>query len=224
MLYRFADAGTAAAIAADIARGARRPAARGAAEHRLLPAACGRPSRASIAPWVPFIIAFGVIALVDLGAHRGQRGQRRGDRRDHPDRRAEVDRLHPGPGGGLLRAAGRRCPRCSAASPGWSAGTCWRSRCSRQNAQVYEVGVLGVPFWVDVDRAAGRPGADRGRRGTARVAGRPDERGAGDRHRPGAAARARLPRAPGARQAHRRCRGRSRSGWRPRPPVRPGRW
>ena len=77
MLYRFASAGSGAAVNAGVA-----------AVRRALPAgsvagaqswlAVKAQENESIVPWVPFLVTFGVIGLVDVGADRGQRGQRRG--------------------------------------------------------------------------------------------------------------------------------------------------
>jgi putative ABC transport system permease protein len=64
MLYRFASAGTTAAVSADIAalRAALPPGALLGTPQSYL--AIRRQAAAQIAPWVPFVVAFGVIALV----------------------------------------------------------------------------------------------------------------------------------------------------------------
>ena len=85
-----------------------------------------------------------------LGADRRQRGQRRGHRGHHADRRAQVHRLHPAARSSPATCCSSRCPRSPARSSAWSAATCSPRRIYAQNAQVYQVGVLGVPFWVDV--------------------------------------------------------------------------
>lgn len=64
MLYRFASAGTDAALAADVAA-VRAALPRGTViSSPVSYLAVRRTAGASIAPWVPFIVAFGVIALV----------------------------------------------------------------------------------------------------------------------------------------------------------------
>ena len=67
-----------------------------------------------------------------------------------------------------------------------------------QTAQVYGVGALAVPVWVDVAVPLVMLGLAGAGRGAARAARGPDERGAGHRDRPRAATEARLRRAPGA--------------------------
>ena len=138
----------------------------------------------------------------DVGADRGQRGQRRGGGRDPADRRAEVDRVLPGaggrgvraPGGGpgadrLRRRRGRGQPaRRAAAQP---AGPGLRRRAARR-------AVLGRLRGPAGHARPGRPGG--GRAGRAR---RADECDGRDRDRPRAPAPARLPGPPPARPAER---------------------
>jgi putative ABC transport system permease protein len=148
MLYRFADAGTPQAIAADVAS-VRAALTRGAL---LGPPASyltvRQAEESSIAPWVPFIIAFGVIALVISvlivvnvvgGAVL-----------------AGTTRI------GVLKAIGFTpvqvvaCYVLLVAAPaavGCAAGTVCGNLLAipmlRANAKVYNVGALAVPFWVD---------------------------------------------------------------------------
>jgi putative ABC transport system permease protein len=148
MLYRFAGAGTSSAIAADIAS------VRAALPHGALLNAVSylnvrQTEQSDIAPWVPFIIAFGVIALaisvfivvnVVSGAVI-----------------AGTTRI------GVLKSIGFTPPQVVAsyvllvavpALLGCIAGAVCGNLLAipllRQNAHVYEVGVLGIPFWVDV--------------------------------------------------------------------------
>ena len=60
-----------------------------------------------------------------------------------------------------------------------------------QTAQVYGVGALAVPLWVDLAVPLAMLGAGRRGRAGAVAAGRAAERGAGHRDRPGAARRPR---------------------------------
>jgi putative ABC transport system permease protein len=147
MLYRFASAGSASAIAADAAR------IRAALPHgALLSTASSLDVRQSeqsdIAPWVPFIVAFGVIALVIsmlivVNVVSGAVI-------------AGTTRI------GVLKAIGFTPAQVVAsyvllvtvpAVLGCVAGAVCGNLLSipllTQNARVYQVGVLGVPFWVD---------------------------------------------------------------------------
>ena len=222
MLYRFARAGSAAAIAADAARHPGRAAAPGAAQHRLLPRrAAVRAERHR---------ALGAVHRGvrrdrpgHLDADRGERGQRCGDRRHDADRRLEVHRVHAGPGRRLVRAAGDR-----------AGGARLRGRGGvRQPARDPAAGPerQGLPGRRARDPVlgrrrgpAGRARADHHRGGPPGAPGGPDERGAGDRHRTRTANGARLRRAPPARPAEGAAADASRSGSRRPSRARPGRW
>ena len=134
---------------ADIARGHRRAAARRVLGTQSWLTVKAEATR-SFAPWVPFIVAFGRDRAGDVGADRGQRGQRRGGGRHPADRRAQVHRVLARPGGGGLRAPGGGPGRSSAASAGVVAGNLLAVPLLGQTAQVYGVGALAVPVWVDV--------------------------------------------------------------------------
>ena len=61
----------------------------------------------------------------DVGADRGQRGQRRGGVGLPPDRDPQEHRLHPGAGGGGLYGPGPGARRWSACWAAWWPATCW---------------------------------------------------------------------------------------------------
>ena len=128
MLYRFAGASTGnAQRSAPGSPGARRAAARRAAGTAPAGRAPGRAGR--VAPWVPFIVAFGVLALVIsvlivvnvVGGAVLAGTTRIGVLKSVGFTPAQVTACY------VLMV---RCPRCPAALPGWWAGTCWPSRCS----------------------------------------------------------------------------------------------
>jgi putative ABC transport system permease protein len=148
MLYRFASAGTSSAITADIA------AVRAALPHgALLNTASYLSVRQSeqshIAPWVPFIIAFGVIALaisvfivVNVVSGAVIAGTTRiGVLKSIGFTPVQVVACYV-----LLVAV----PALLGCVAGAVCGNLLATPLLSQNAQVYEVGVLGVPFWVDV--------------------------------------------------------------------------
>jgi putative ABC transport system permease protein len=147
MLYRFADAGSPAAIASDVA--AVRAALPGGSLLNAVSYLGVRQSEESnIAPWVPFIIAFGVIALVISvlivvnvvsGAVL-----------------AGTTRI------GVLKAIGFTpaqvvasyvllvaMPALAGCVAGAACGNLLAIPMLKVNASVYQVGALGVPFWVD---------------------------------------------------------------------------
>ena len=171
MLYRFRSAGTAAAIRADIGCGQRGAAGRRGDRHAVLPGRQG-PGASRIAPFVPFLVAFGVIGPGHVGADRGQRGQRRGRGRLPPDRHPQEHRLHPRPGRGGLHRPGRGARRGRLRWAAWCSGTCWPCRCSPGPRTPTGSAPLGVPSWVDVAVPAGDARPGRRRRPAARAAGR----------------------------------------------------
>ena len=105
--------------------------------------------RSSVAPWVPFIIAFGVIALVisvlivvNVVAGAVVAGTTRiGVHKSIGFTPLQVVACYV-----LLVAV----PAVSGAIVGVVCGNLLAAPLYRQNAQVYQVGVLGVPFWVDL--------------------------------------------------------------------------
>jgi putative ABC transport system permease protein len=148
MLYRFASAGTSSAITADIA------ALRAALPHGALLNTASylsvrQSEQSDIAPWVPFIIAFGVIALaisvfivVNVVSGAVIAGTTRiGVLKSIGFTPAQVVASYV-----LLVAV----PALLGCVAGAVCGNLLATPLLRQNAQVYEVGVLGVPFWVDV--------------------------------------------------------------------------
>lgn len=148
MLYRFADAGTSSAVAADIA------AVRAALPHGTLLNTVSylsvrQSEQSHIAPWVPFIIAFGVLALVSsvfivVNVVSGAviAGTTRiGVLKSIGFTPAQVVASYV-----LLVAV----PALLGCVAGAACGNLLAIPLLRQNAQVYEVGTLGVPFWVDV--------------------------------------------------------------------------
>jgi putative ABC transport system permease protein len=156
MLYRFANAGTPQAIDAGIAS-VRAALPRGALLGAASYLAIRQAEESSIAPWVPFIIAFGVIALVISvlivvnvvsGAVL-----------------AGTTRI------GVLKAVGFTPVQVVAcfvaliaapAAAGCLAGTAFGNLLAipmlKANARVYQVGTLTVPLWVDAVVPASRAG------------------------------------------------------------------
>ena len=102
-----------------------------------------------MAPWVPFIIAFGVIALVIsvlivvnvVGGAVVAGTTRIGVLKSIGFTPAQVVACYV-----LLVAV----PAVIGAVAGVVCGNLLAAPIYAQNAQVYQVGVLGVPFWVDV--------------------------------------------------------------------------
>jgi putative ABC transport system permease protein len=148
MLYRFASAGTSSAITADIA------AVRAALPHGALLNTASylsvrQSEQSDIAPWVPFIIAFGVIALaisvfivVNVVSGAVIAGTTRiGVLKSIGFTPVQVVACYV-----LLVAV----PALLGCVAGAVCGNLLATPLLSQNAQVYEVGVLGVPFWVDV--------------------------------------------------------------------------
>jgi putative ABC transport system permease protein len=148
LLYRFASSATTGDITADI----------GAVEAALPKnAVLGTTSylavrqseQSNVAPWVPFIIAFGVIALVIsvlivvnvVGGAVVAGTTRIGVLKSIGFTPGQVVGCYV-----LLVAV----PAVIGAIAGAVCGNLLAAPIYAQNAQVYQVGVLGVPFWVDV--------------------------------------------------------------------------
>jgi putative ABC transport system permease protein len=149
MLYRFASAGGTAAIAADVAM-VRAALPRGALLAPPLPYLTVRGAEeGSIAPWVPFIIAFGVIALVIsvlivvnvVGGAVVAGTTRIGVLKSIGFTPVQVAASY------VLLVAIPALPGCLA---GAVAGNLLAIPLLSVNADVYQVGSLSVPFWVDI--------------------------------------------------------------------------
>jgi len=220
MLYRFASAGSASAVGADIAevRAALPP---GSVLNTVSYLTVRQSEEGSIAPWVPFIVAFGVIALVIsvlivvnvVGGAVIAGTERIGVLKSIGFTPAQVVASY------VLLVAVPSCAGCVAGAVG---GNLLAIPMLKVNAQVYAVGALTVPFWVDLLVPLGALAVT--------VAGAvPPALRAGRLSVVAAISAGRAP-APGARgyAAHRllgrRCRGRSRSVSRRRSPGRGGRW
>ena len=148
LLYRFASSATSRDIGADIAAvTAALP--KGAVLGTVSYLAVRQSEQSNVAPWVPFIIAFGVIALVIsvlivvnvVGGAVVAGTTRIGVLKSIGFTPAQVIGCYV-----LLVAV----PAVIGAIAGVVCGNLLATPLYRQNAQVYQVGVLGVPFWVDV--------------------------------------------------------------------------
>ncbi len=148
LLYRFSSNASSADIANDINE-IKAALPSGAVQDPVSYLEIRQSEQSNVAPWVPFIIAFGVIALVISvlivvnvvgGAVI-----------------AGTTRI------GVLKAIGFTplqvvacyvllvaVPAVTGAVIGAVCGNLLAAPLYRQNAQVYQVGVLGVPFWVDL--------------------------------------------------------------------------
>jgi putative ABC transport system permease protein len=148
MLYRFANAGTSAAIAADVAA-VRAALPRGAVQDASSYLVVRQSEQSNIAPWVPFIIAFGVLALVIsvlivvnvVGGAVVAGTTRIGVLKSIGFTPAQVVASYV-----LLVAV----PAILGCVVGAICGDLLAAPLLRQNAQVYQVGRLGVPLWVDI--------------------------------------------------------------------------
>ncbi len=148
MLYRFANAGTAAAIAADVAA-VRAALPRGGVQSTSSYLVVRQSEQSNIAPWVPFIIAFGVLALVisvlivvNVVSGAVVAGTTRiGVLKSIGFTPAQVVASYV-----LLVAV----PAALGCVIGALCGNLLAIPLLHQNAQVYQVGALGVPVWVDV--------------------------------------------------------------------------
>ena len=148
MLYRFAHAGSAAQVSADVARvrAALPPGSLLGAQSWLT--AKLRATR-SIAPWVPFIVAFGLIGLVmavlivaNVVSGAVAAGTRRiGVLKSVGFSPAQVVAAY------VLQVA---IPAAAGAVAGVLAGNLLSVPLLSQTARVYGVGALAVPPWVDV--------------------------------------------------------------------------
>ena len=148
LLYRFASSAADSDISADIAEveAALPP---GAVLSHVSYLSVRQSEQSSIAPWVPFIVAFGVIALaisvlivVNVVGGAVVAGTTRiGVLKSIGFTPAQVVACYV-----LLVAV----PAVTGAVAGLVVGNLLAVPLYRQNAQVYQVGVLGVPFWVDV--------------------------------------------------------------------------
>jgi putative ABC transport system permease protein len=148
MLYRFADAGTPAAIAAGVAA-VRSALPRGAVQETSSYLVVRQSEQSNIAPWVPFIIAFGVLALVIsvlivvnvVGGAVVAGTTRIGVLKSIGFTPTQVVASYV-----LLVAV----PAIVGCVIGAICGNLLAAPLLHQNAQVYQVGALGVPVWVDV--------------------------------------------------------------------------
>ncbi len=148
MLYRFSSAGTDAAVNADVAslRAALPPGSLLGAQSYLT---AKLRATASIAPWVPFIVAFGLIGLVmsvlivaNVISGAVVAGTRRiGVLKSIGFSPAQVVATY------VLQVA---VPALAGCVAGVLAGNLLSVPLLGQTAQVYGVGALAVPFWVDV--------------------------------------------------------------------------
>jgi putative ABC transport system permease protein len=148
LLYRFGARATSGDIAADIgAVTAALPA--GSVTGTVSYLDVRQSEQSSVAPWVPFIIAFGVITLVIsvlivvnvVGGAVVAGTTRIGVLKSVGFTPAQVVAAYV-----LLVAV----PAVVGAVAGAVCGNLLAAPLYRQNAQVYQVGVLGVPFWVDL--------------------------------------------------------------------------
>jgi putative ABC transport system permease protein len=148
LLYRFASSATDSDISADIGEvEAALPS--GAVLSHVSYLSVRQSEQSSIAPWVPFIVAFGVIALaisvlivVNVVGGAVVAGTTRiGVLKSVGFTPAQVVACYV-----LLVAV----PAVTGAAAGLVVGNLLAVPLYRQNAQVYQVGVLGVPFWVDI--------------------------------------------------------------------------
>jgi len=148
LLYRFSASATSADIAGDVgAVTAAFPA--GAVLGTVSYLDVRQSEQSSVAPWVPFIIAFGVIALVIsvlivvnvVGGAVVAGTTRIGVLKSIGFTPAQVVAAYV-----LLVAV----PAVTGAVAGAVCGNLLAAPLYRENAQVYQVGVLGVPFWVDL--------------------------------------------------------------------------
>jgi len=148
LLYRFSASATSTDIAGDVgAVTAALPA--GAVLGTVSYLDVRQSEQSSVAPWVPFIIAFGVIALVIsvlivvnvVGGAVVAGTTRIGVLKSIGFTPAQVVAAYV-----LLVAV----PAVTGAVAGAVCGNLLAAPLYRENAQVYQVGVLGVPFWVDL--------------------------------------------------------------------------
>jgi putative ABC transport system permease protein len=148
LLYRFSSNATNGDITADINE-IKAALPSGAVLNTVNYLNVRQSEQSSIAPWVPFIIAFGVIALaisvlivVNVVGGAVVAGTTRiGVLKSIGFTPGQVVTAY-----GLLVAI----PAAIGALAGVVCGNLLAVPLDQQNAQVYQVGVLGVPFWVDL--------------------------------------------------------------------------
>ena len=148
MLYRFTNAASTPAIDADVAE-LRAGLPRGALLNAVSYLSVRQAEQSAIAPWVPFIIAFGVIALVisvliviNVVSGAVIAGTRRiGVLKFVGFTPAQVAASYV-----LLSAV----PALAGCLAGAACGNLLAIPMLSVNAHVYQVGTLGVPLWVDV--------------------------------------------------------------------------
>jgi putative ABC transport system permease protein len=148
MLYRFASAGSTAQVAADISE-VRSALPRGDLAGAQSYLTAKLQSASGIAPWVPFIVAFGLIGLVmsvlivaNVVSGAVVAGtQRIGVLKSIGFSPAQVVAAY------VLQVAVPALIGCLA---GVAGGNLLAQPLLGQQAQVYGVGRLGVPFWVDI--------------------------------------------------------------------------
>jgi putative ABC transport system permease protein len=148
LLYRFSSSATATDIATDIDE-IKAALPSGAVQSHVSYLDIRQSEQSAVAPWVPFIIAFGVIALIIsvlivvnvVGGAVVAGTTRIGVLKSIGFTPFQVVACYV-----LLVAV----PAVTGAIIGTACGNLLAAPLYRQNAQVYQVGVLGVPFWVDV--------------------------------------------------------------------------
>src|SRR5262249_17723017 len=148
LLYRFASSVTSSTITADIGE-IRAALPSGSVQATADYLTVRQSEQSSVAPWVPFIVAFGVIALVIsalivvnvVGGAVVAGTTRIGVLKSIGFTPGQVVGCYV-----LLVAV----PALIGAVAGVVCGNLLAAPLYQQNAQVYQVGVLGVPFWVDV--------------------------------------------------------------------------
>jgi putative ABC transport system permease protein len=148
MLYRFADAGSSAAVAAGIAA-VRAALPRGALLATVSYLDVRQSEQGHIAPWVPFIIAFGVIALVIsvlIVVNVVSGAVIAGTTRIGVLKSVGFTPVQVVASYVLLVAV----PALAGCAAGAVCGNLLAIRLLAVNAHVYQVGTLSVPFWVDV--------------------------------------------------------------------------
>ncbi len=102
----------------------------------------------------PFVLAFALIGLAMAVLIVGNVDQRRGDRAVPADRRPQVPRPHPGPGGGGLPEPGRLAA-LAGCFIGAAGGYLLSVPVLHQSAGAYGVGSQQVPLWALVLAPAG---------------------------------------------------------------------
>jgi putative ABC transport system permease protein len=148
LLFRFSASATSGEVAADAAA-VRAALPAGAVTGSVSYLDVRQAEQSSVAPWVPFIIAFGVITLVIsvlivvnvVGGAVVAGTTRIGVLKSVGFTPGQVLAAYV-----LLVAV----PAVVGAAAGVVCGNLLAAPLYRQNAQVYQVGVLGVPFWVDL--------------------------------------------------------------------------